>query len=78
MLLSCQTFPVQWQLKKQLLKVLKENNVDIGTYHGGCIIDNLCMYMASNVNNIMQAMIKSMCSKIKDAANRKHLNDICD
>lgn len=61
-----------------LLKALQENGVDIGTYHGGCIVGNQCMATAKKGNNVIQTMMKAMLPKIKDADNRKYLKDTCD
>ena len=59
----------------ELLKALQDTNVDIGTYHGGCIVGNRCMYLSANANQIMNAMSKAMLPKIKDADNRRYLNN---
>ena len=64
--------------ERELLKASKENNVDIGTYHGGYIVGNHYVYMASNGNNITESIMKVIYLRVKDVANRKHLKDICD
>lgn len=60
----------------ELKKAPHDNNVDIEAYHGGSIVGNHCMNMASNDNKIMDTTTKAMLPKINDGANRKYLQDI--
>ena len=62
--------------ERELVKALKENNVDINIYHGGSFVGNHCMYMGENGGKITNGMTKAMKPKIKDVCNRKYLGDI--
>ena len=50
--------------------------MDIDAYRGGSIVGNLCMYLATNGNQIMDAMSKAMLPEMKDVNNRKYLGNI--
>ena len=63
--------------ERELVKALHANNVDIDAYHGGSIVGNHCMYMGANGDKIMEAMTKGMEPKIKNAVNKKYLDNIC-
>ena len=63
--------------ERELVKALQANNVDISAYHGGSIVGNHCMYMGANGDKIMDAVTKGMEPKIKNADNKKNLNNIC-
>ena len=61
--------------ERELIKALQDNSVDIGAYHGGSIAGNHCMHLTANGNTIMDAMSKAIHLKIKDANNRRYLNN---
>ena len=51
--------------KHQLVKALKENNVDINAYHVGSIVGNHCMKMDENGDKIIDEMTEAMTPKHK-------------
>ena len=63
--------------ERELVKALKENNVDITTYHSGSIVGNHCMHMEANEDKIMNDVTKGMEPKIKNPNNQKYLKNIC-
>ena len=62
--------------KRQLLKILKQNMVDIESYFGGSIVGNHCMNFAVHANKILEEMAAEMLPKISDPSNRQHLEAI--
>ena len=62
--------------ERELVKALKENNVDISAYHSGSIVGNHCMHMGANGDKIMDAVTKGMEPKIKNPDNQKYLKNI--
>ena len=63
--------------ERELVKALKENNVDISAYHSGSIVGNHCMHMGANGDKIMDAVTKGMEPKIKNPDNKKYLKKVC-
>ena len=64
--------------ERELVKALKENNVDMSAYHSGSIVGNHCMHsMGANGDKIMDAVTKGMEPKIKNPDNKKYLKKIC-
>ena len=63
--------------ERELIKILKANNVDINAYFGGSIVGNHCMYFGEYGENIMNDMKKAMQPKIKDVNNKTYLTNIC-
>ena len=62
--------------ERELVKALKENNVDISAYHSGSIVGNHCMHMGANGDEIMNAVTKGMEPKIKNPDGKKYLKKI--
>ena len=62
--------------KRQLLKILKQNKVDVEAYFGGSIVGNHCMNFAVHANIILEEMAAAMMPKISGPSNRQHLEAI--
>ena len=62
--------------ERELVKALKENNVDIKSYYGSSFADNHCMYYEENGDKIINGTTKAMKPKIRDVCNRKYLGAI--
>ena len=62
--------------ERELVKALKENNVDIKAYHGGSFVGNHCMHYGENGDKIIDEMTNAMKPKIRAVCNRKYLGAV--
>ena len=63
--------------EREIIKALKEHNVDIDAYHSGSIAGNHCMHFGFKGGQIMDAIYKAMLPKISDASNKSYLQNTC-
>ena len=59
--------------EREIIKALKDHNVDIDACHSGSIVSNHCIHFGSNGDQLMDAICKAMLPKISDASNKSYL-----
>ena len=63
--------------EREIIKALKEHNVDIDAYHSGSIVGNHCMHFGSKGDKIMDTIYNVMLPKISNASNKSCLQNTC-